>query len=85
MTTETVVLDLPPAPSAYVETTESLSAVRCDGITALDVGDCHRLPPGEPPHHNVRVDEPAPRPLEINVSDTLHVSEGFDAVLIPAP
>lgn len=83
MTKGTAILDLPPAPPAYVEGYEVVSTRHCEHRLSLALGDCGTVPPGAPPHdHEHAEQEPRP-PRTINVSDTLSMTEYFTVALNP--
>jgi hypothetical protein len=70
------IVELPPAPPAYVVTYEVISAHRCEHL------NCAVPPPGEPPHDDEHAHEGPRDPLRINVSDTLNLTESLTVILI---
>jgi len=70
MTTETAILDLPPAPPAYVEVGEHFAVLHAKEFVAAMKGGDH-----EPPHDHVEDAQPAPPPSDLPPGDSFRVQQ----------
>jgi hypothetical protein len=86
MNNESLILDLPPAPPAYIEVYESVSASPFETTAPiLKDDDGKGKPPVDPPHghDHEHADETPREPIRVNVSETLSLSESLTAELMP--